>query len=476
MSGSGGPRGSSPARPRRFWQVGIAAILACGVLAGPASAASFLRGFNEPLFMSADGAARDSIFDQSVRANANLARLNFSWRRMTNGVPANPASPSDPAYNFTDLDEAVREAASRGLQVLITVYEAPEFAEAPNQPSDANPGTWKPDPEALGQLAQAIASRYSGSFTPTLLGQPLPAVRYFEAWNEANISEYLTPQSKKGKLVGADHYREMLNAFSAGVARSSNSGAKVVFAGSAPYGDPIGGRRTRPLRFLREVFCLNGKLKGTKCKDEANFDILGHHPITLSGGPNRSAIHPDDAAMPDFKNVIETLRAAERENTIAGGKHAAWATEIWWETKPPDPNAIPVNKHARWVAESLFSLWKQDSGAVIWLQIIDTPLDPDGSGAYQTGLLNADGSEKRSFTAFRFPFVADRTSKSKVNVWTIAPASGTLEIQEKRRGEFRTIDRMDVRDGKPDQKKIKLNGNAKLRGVIAGEASLADSG
>ena len=179
--------------------------------------------------------------------------------------------------------------------------------------------------------------------------------------------------------------------------------------------------------------------------------------------------------MPDFKNVIKTLRAAEKQNTVGGPKkHPAWATEFWWETDPPDKKyGVPVNKHARWVEESLYSLWKQGADAAIWLRLQDDESQADNIGGEQSGLLTFDKQEKPSFQAFRFPFVADRVSKKKVNVWTIAPASGTLEIQEQKGGGFKTIDRMDVTDNDPDQKKIKLSGKSKLRGLIAGEPSLA---
>jgi hypothetical protein len=467
------PRSGAWARLALF-----ALAFACGIAVTqtlpPAASARFLKAYADPGFDSSDTPTRQFLFEQSARANANLARINVVWRSITSARPAEPENPSDPAYQFDRLDQAVLDAAASGHAVVLTVYEAPDWAEGPNRPPGAEypTGTWKPDPEALGQFAQALASRYSGTFSAAGL-TALPRVAYFEVWNEPNLSEYITPQSVDGRLYSPGRFREMLNSFAAGVARSSNPDAKIVTGGTAPYGDPIGGRRTRPLRFWREVFCLNERLeRAGKCGGKADFDILAHHPITFSGGPNRSAIHPDDAAMPDFKNVIKTLRAAERRNTVRGGKHPAWATEYWWESTPPDPTGFPVAKQARWVEESLYLLWRQGASAAIWLQLVDNELHENGVSGLQGGHFYLDRSEKPSFRAFRFPFVADRISKKKLVVWTIPPGSGTLEIQEKRGGDFKTVRRMSVADGKPKQTRIGVKSKAKLRGMLNGETSL----
>src|SRR4029077_16662423 len=97
-------------------------------------------------------------------------------------------TPAAPAPASSRRAGAGRAASARHMQVLITVFGAPTWAEGKNRPSSAPLGTWKPDPHALGQFAQALAKRYSGSF------QGLPRVSLFEVWNEPNLSVNLTPQ------------------------------------------------------------------------------------------------------------------------------------------------------------------------------------------------------------------------------------------------------------------------------------------
>lgn len=456
------------------WRGAVAAAVALVVLVAGASEAraSFLTGLADLQLANQDASTRTFWQDQNVAASSGIVRINIYWRGATAGKPASPSDPLDPAYSFDQVDRAVIDSVSRGNRVLLTVYGAPEFAEGPNESSEAREGTWKPDPKALGLFAEAVGSRYSGGTTVNGLGV-LPRVGYFEAWNEPNLSEYVSPQYTKKSTFAGDHYRAMVNAFSKGIKNSENQTAKVVAGATAPYGDPTGGTRTRPLRFMRDFLCLKKDLSPRNCADEARFDILSHHPITLSGGPDRSAIHPDDVAMPDVKHLIKTLRTAEKRGTVRGGNHPVWATEFWWETDPPDPfQGVPLATQARWIEESFYSLWKQGVDVGIWFLLVDEDAGSDGISGQQSGLFFRDRSKKPAFTAFRFPFVGDRISKKKVNVWTIPPTTGTLEIQEERGGVFVTIDRMDVTDAKPDQKKIKASGKTKLRALLNGETSL----
>ena len=471
------PRSHNPARTLTL-TVALALTAAAGLLAAPATAAPprLTTGFTENQYFYFDDAVRNHWFEQTVAVNAGMIRVNAIWSVIATSKPANPRNPSDPAYNFTDADIAVRSAAAHGLSVMMTVYHAPPFAAGANVPNGVDPGTWRPSPKAFGDFAAAAAKRYSGSFDPG--AGKLPRVQFFEAWNEPNLSDYLTPQYRGTSPVGAKHYRKLLNAFYAGV-KSTNKRAKVIAGATAPYGsDPPNAPRTRPLLFLREVLCLRGSLRNLQsasCPNKPKFDILSHHPITLSGGPNTSAISIWDAAIPDFHNVASMLRAAESKGTLATrGRHPLWASELWWQTKPPDPQGVPVRQHALWLEEALYSLWRQGAPVVMGLQLVDG-FGGNGDGGIQTGLFFADGRKKPAFQAWRFPFVLDRLRGPAVKVWTIPPRNGRLQIQRKVGKNWRTIARAAGRDGKILQRTLRIPGSVTLRGVVGGEKSLAFS-
>ena len=453
-------------------------IAAAGALAaGQASAATFMKGFSEELFASPDAAVRNVMYDQSVAANANIARVNVLWDDVVGPKPAQATNPADPSYDFTAIDNAVRGAAARGTPVMLTLYHAPSWAEGANPPNGAYPGSWKPDVAAVGAFAEAVARRYSGSFDPGT--GVLPHVRYYEAWNEPNLTQYLSPQYSGNRELAGVMYRKLLNAFYAGVKKVDRTD-QVIAGATAPYGDdPPDAFRTRPLRFLRTFLCLKGDLhhlRAAACPSKPRFDILSHHPITLAHGPGYSAVSPWDAATADFHNVALVLHAAEAKHRVGTpGHHPLWATELWWESQPPDRRyGIPLQQHARYLEQAMYSLWRQGAQVMIWLQVMDHITDPDGFSNTQSGVLFYGGQQKPAFEAFRFPFVTQRRHGSnRVQAWAIPPTTGRVAIQRKAGGGWHTIASGGGRDGKVFQRALTLPGSATLRATVAGEASLS---
>ena len=474
---------AEPAR-RRLMRRRVVVVALLAALAGFASARAvgpetaaaarsappgLQTGFADNLYFAADLGVRNSVFDRTVEVGARIVRINVVWRLVAGAQPANPRDPADPAYRFGAIDDAVRGAAQRGLDVLLTLYSAPDYAQGPGRPAGTPAGTWRPDPGAFADFAAAVATRYSGGFAG------LPRVRYFQAWNEPNLNIYLTPQWDGKALAAPAHYVAMLNAFYDAV-KAVDRDNRVVTAGTAPYGDPPGGPRTHPLAFWRAALCVRGRAKprGVACPVKPKLDILAHHPINTSGGPTRSAIHPDDVSTPDFGNVRRVLRAAERHRNIATGRrHPLWATEIWWDSNPPDRfEGVPLKRHARYLAQALHLLWRAGARTVINLQIRDIAYDPqDPFANTNTGLLFDDGTPKPAFAAFRFPFVVDKV-RGGMRAWGRAPVGGRLVIERRGRGAWQRLATRRVRSGSVFTAKLDLRGRQRLRARVGGEHSL----
>src|SRR5690242_11168617 len=284
------PITSGPSGFCRRIAIATAIVLAVGVYAAWAAAGASARGlqtgFTDFNFLSGNSSVRATQLDRAKGAGGKLVRLNVVWRNFAPTPPADPANPADPAYKWNSLDSAVNDAAARGLKIMFTVYNAPDWAEGPSPPSGVGQGSWEPNPQAYGAFAHALATRYSGSFHDKH-GALLPHVGVFEAWNEPNQEQYLAPQWTAGnKPFGPTLYRHLLNALFAGV-KSVQPKATVVGGATSPYGDPPGGPRMIPRTFLAHLFCLNAKLKPTKCGEKPHLNVLSHHPINTSGGPNR---------------------------------------------------------------------------------------------------------------------------------------------------------------------------------------------
>jgi hypothetical protein len=453
--------------------LGIAALAALVLPATPALAkGELLRGLDEDFHRSSDPMVRDPWFERTVEAGARIVRVGVAWRSVAPSEPAEPTDPADPAYNFDELDTVVSDARSRGLEVMLTVSNAPEWAEGSGAPARVKPGTWKPDAAAFGEFGEALGRRYSGQFAGP--SGPLPDVEYFEVWNEPNLPDYLAPQWEGDRPVAPRHYRLLLNAFYEGI-NVAHPTAQVVAGATAPYGDSEQSRssRMRPLRFLRELLCLE-RNDVMDCPTRPQLDILSHHPINLSGAPEKKAFNRDDASTADFKRVRRLLMRAERAGTVlpAGERgRQAWASEIWLQSDPPGGFAsVPLRKHAHWIQRSLYVLWKQDASTVIYYQLVDGASSQGADPA--AGLYFADGRKKPAYTAYRFPFVVE-AQKGTDRAWTIPPVSGTLEIEIRKGDRWRREKSLQVEQGMPEATSLRIGKRDQARAVIAGESSLA---
>jgi hypothetical protein len=397
-------------------------------------------GLADASFQSPEASLRDAWLARAAGTRASLVVLDVVWSavapaRRPAGFDA--ADPADPAYRWERLDGEVRSAVAHGLQPVLLVHSAPAWAEGPNRPSQAlaPAGTWLPDPQRLAEFAAALAARYSGRFAaPADPGAgALPQVRYFEIWSEENLWLQLNPLWAGARLAAPLHYREMLNAAYAAIHRA-DPGGRVIVGGLAPYGDAVaGGRRIPPVWFWRSLLCLRGpRLRPLACPDPAHFDIAAHNPIDV-WGPSRGAVSPLDVSIPDLGRLTRIVRKALRTGrALPARPKPFWATEIWWDSRPPDPEGVPLRRHARFVAEALFRLWRQGVGAVLWWYLRDQAPGKAGYAAtQQSGLLFLDGRPKPAYRAFRFPFVARRAGRGRVLLWGKAPAPGRLVVERR---------------------------------------------
>src|SRR6478752_780031 len=105
-----------------------------------------------------DGGVR---LDEAVRAGARMMRVAVTWPGIAPTRPANPTDPADPAYRWAATDAAVAAVRGHGLQVLLSIDQAAPWAQAPGRPPKYRDGAWKPDPQAVGDFATAVARRYA---------------------------------------------------------------------------------------------------------------------------------------------------------------------------------------------------------------------------------------------------------------------------------------------------------------------------
>lgn len=474
----------------------VAAAVALTVVAFPAAAGARVHGlqlgFTDWADFQAqpDPALRQIAFQHARAAEAQIIRLSIGWSDLAPTAPPNNATAADPnwsGYDWSTADTAVREAVANGFTPLFLISNTPAWAEGRGRPpvSDKAPeGTWRPSPSAFRALAAALAKRYSGRFPdPQNPATSLPRVRYWQVWNEPNLALYITPQwvRRRGKLVAESPvlYRALLNAFYRGV-KSVSSGNVVVTAGTSPFGDRPGGSRIPPALFVRDLFCLSGRtaLRKVRCSGApVHFDILAHHPYPI-GPPRRHAPNPDDVVVADWSRLTRPLNAALRQGTVAPRKKKGlWATELSWDTNPPDPQGIPAHLQATYMEGAFSTMWSEGVSAVVWYLMRDEPPRPTfadslQSGIYFRGDTVADDTPKPSFTAFRFPFTA-YVQRGKAQLWGLAPRPGPVTVQRRNAsGNWSTVARLHARSDRLFLGSRRLRAGTLVRAVQGADTSL----
>jgi hypothetical protein len=403
-------------------------------------------------------------------------RISAYWNSIapTNPPPGfNAANPGDPHYYWSGLDHAVRDAEASNQHVLLMLEAPPSWALAPGAPRSAAPHTWRPNPIPFGAFAHAVAQRYSGQFPdPSQPGRALPRISDFQVWNEPNMPFNLTPQwTRRGNRwlpASPTIYRGLLNAGYASI-KSVQPRAEVLAAGLAPYGDPPGISRMRPVQFLRELLCLRGAgLHRERCPNPAHFDAIDVHPYALT--PTIHAFNQDDVSVPDLGRLSRVLRAAERTGrALPHGRKATWVTEIGWDSSPPDPHAISTVQQARYLSLALYEAWRQGVSHVFWYEVRDPGGRPSSfAGA---GLFFSGGQAKPATVAFRFPFVAIRGAGAITTLWGRAPRAGLVSVEVARHGRWRRLLRLATTSGGMFYLRRRLGSRLTLRARIGTTAS-----
>jgi Cellulase (glycosyl hydrolase family 5) len=419
------------------------------------------------------GSERDAAFTRMRRAGIKMVVTPISWPSVgPSGLqePAswNSADPGDSHYNWSAVDDQVKALSSNGLEPILLVAEAPLWARLPPWDKVSAPEVAK-----FRQFMRAAAERYSGNY------KGLPRVRYWQIWNEPNISLYFLPQILGGKLVSPELYRDLVNAAADSI--HAVRGDNVVIAGStAPFRDITPDVQAidndwGPLKFMQRLLCVDDAGKPT-CGDTVSFDVWATHPYT-SGGPTHRAALPYDVSLGDLSKMTRALRAAERAGHIktASGRARFWVNEFSWDSKPPDKCSPPMSLLKRWIPESFYRMWANGVDMIAWFLLMDQPqtFSYYQSGLYFNASRLASAKPKPYFEAFRFPFVALRRGRG-VYVWAHTPFGrrAAIVIQQTVKGRWKQVAKLRTDRYGIAQVVLKVKPAGQFRALLGGEKSL----
>lgn len=360
---------------------------------------------------------RATSLDGARDAHTTVIRTIVAWHAAAPERPTNPADPFDPAYRLEEIDDLARNAQQRGIELLVTIWGTPEWAnggEKPNRPPT--------NPVDLQTFAQALADRYSGRHPG------YPAVRLFSAWNEPNLEQFLAPQFDEAeRSVGPELYAPIARAIYDGV-KQANPEALVAVGETSPRGRDLPSAGTvqdshSPARFARLL---------SEQEPRVEFDAWAQHPY-----PPRPDVAPAEAVRWPRVGIANLERFGESLDAWFGREDIPlWITEYGHETLPLEPLGVAPELQAQY-AEDALALAAENPRvrAFVWFIFRDTPGTP-----WQSGVLGEDGSPKPALERFtlaaadldaRNPVLPDDADLVRVPVLELAystPAGDPIDV------------------------------------------------
>ncbi len=337
---------------------------------------------------------RHAVIDEAAETNASVLRTTVYWYDVAPRRPSLASNPSDPAYNWSDLDEFVRNAQARGMDSYLTIWGTPSWANL-NKGRNYAPRNFAD----LTAFCRALASRYSGR------NPGLPYVRFYGVWNEPNLEQFLAPTfDSKGRPVVQKTYAKLYRAAYAGLKGSSPT-AQVAAGETSPRGrdKPSPGKiqdSLAPATFAHLVSLQKPRIR---------FDAWAHHPYSVLGqGPNQKARYPNVhlTTLPQFQKDMKKWYG-----------HAVdiWISEYGFETKPAEPRGVSLAAQAAYASQTINKLRGNPYvKMLVWFIFRDDP-----TSTWQSGLETRDGARKPAFASFsaaaKTVDVRNVTIRAKVN-------------------------------------------------------------
>ena len=342
----------------------VLTLAVLGLAAGSASAEERMWiGFHDDPTLRY-GPDRLAELDAVRAANATIVRTLVEWRSVAPTRPRSATNPFDPAYRFADLDELVRNAQERGMEVLMTIWGTPAWANGGKGPQYLPTRT-----SDFRNFTRALATRYSGR-------RPgYPFVRFYGIWNESNLGNFLAPQfDAAGKIVSPAAYAKLAAAGYAGIKAGSPRALVAIGETSSNGKDkrrPGATDSVTPGTFARLLAQANRRLK---------FDAWAQHPypVPVNQGPGQKVRYPNVA--------FSTLGRFERDlDTWFGRRNIPiWITEYGNETRPGEPKGVTEAQQAAYVPQAI-ALARKDPRIpmFVWFVFRDSSGSPWESGIYR---------------------------------------------------------------------------------------------
>ena len=315
---------------------------------------------------------------EGERGNRPHDRLLVAHRR---DRPANAPNPFDPAYRFDDLDEFVRNAGLHGMEVMLTIWGTPHWANG------GKGQNYRPD--RCDRPAELRAGARVALLRPL---QRLPVRR-------------ATTRSGTSRTSGSSSRRSTTRRASRSRRRSTRGSTAPRTPGSRPATPAPSSASARRLPRGRDHLLGRqgtqetespGKFAQLLAAAEAAAQVrrLVAPPVLRprrAGRRRRTSAGRTStlAQLPRFEDTLQQL--------VRTGRVPIWITEYGYETKPGEPKGVTLGAAGGVRCGRPQRSPRDDPNVQMFIWFI---LRDDPTSAWQSGLVDRDGTKKPSFNAF----------------------------------------------------------------------------
>jgi polysaccharide biosynthesis protein PslG len=298
----------------------------------------------------ADDAQRAAALDKLAAGGLKSIRLDLCWCDFEQTGPGtyNP--------NYVRLSDSIVDAArARGLDVLVTLWGTPAWANG-----GAGLNVPPTDPSSYANAAEGIARHFRGR------------VVAWEVWNEPNLSVFW-------RGTAADYAQLLRPAYRA--LKAGDPSARVLFGGLS-YNDDA---------WLKRAY---------EAGAGGAFDVMATHPY--QGRPDAPPEAPDDGKR-WWLTHVPSVRRVMKANGDA--RKPIWFTEFGWSTFTSAPGASRRGVTPAQQADYLLRTIELVRSRYPYVQRLYWYNDRDtaSGNAWEDnlGLLKRDLGEKPVYTALR---------------------------------------------------------------------------
>jgi hypothetical protein len=327
--------------------------------------------------VSPQGEMAPEDFNQLRDAGAGTVRILFDWGSVQRSAGDCHPEPRVNACDWSQLDEAVGNAAAKGVRTMAVLGGTRSFRHedelALAEPPHGHPPIEGRDLAEWRDFLASAAGRYGpgGKFWEdfrTLGGRAVP-IRTWQIWNEPNAKPYWPPEPD------ARSYATLVSESSDAI-RDADPGAEIVLGGL------FGTAAVKSTAYLEELYEVEGI--------EEAFDAIAIHPYS-----------------PDVEGIEVQAEWARQAAAAAGDEEVGlWVTELGWGSAE---NGHPLEQgpdgQAQLLSESfeLLESHREDWNVrgVVWFTWQDREDEEVCEFCRNAGLFDAAGEPKPAWSSFQ---------------------------------------------------------------------------